>query len=347
MIKLQRAIVAGIQRAETAAELHQYLQSAIELEHATIPPYLTAMFSLKPSNGQIARLIGTIVHQEMLHMTIAANVLNAIGGHPQINRRGFVPSYPGPLPMSVGGPELDVGIAAFSVPLVRDVFMKIEEPEQPIPVQRALAAAPDQFATIGQFYQAIIDKIEQLGDRIFLPAVDRQVLTWFPPDQLFAITNAASACRALGVIVRQGEGTSTNPLESPADPAHYYKFGEIVAGRALVRRDDGTWAYAGRPIPYDDGGVYPMKPNPTIAGFALGSQARTRAEEFAYSYSSVLNALHVTFNGAPHHVDVALGVMYDLKVMAVALLSTPLWDGSGMNAGPCYEYVNTQGGIGI
>ena len=38
--------------------------------------------------------------------------------------------------------------------------------------------------------------------------------------------------------------------------------------------------------------------------------------------------------------------MYDLKVMAVALMSTPLWDGDGMNAGPCYEYVTALSGAG-
>lgn len=343
MIKLQRTVVRAIQRAESREELYPHLQSAIELEHATIPPYLTAMFSLKPTNAHISRLIGTIVHQEMLHMTIAANVLNAIGGHPQVNRPEFIPRYPGPLPMSIGGPDFEVGIAAFSRPLLTNVFMKIEEPEDPIAIGRA-RSSPDQFATIGEFYQALIDKITQLGNGIFVPAVDRQVLTWFRPDQLFAIIDVATATASLEIIVRQGEGTTTDPMQSPDNAAHYYKFGEIVAGQRLVRRDDGTWAYAGELIPYDEGGVYPMKPNPTLAGFPKGSQARTRAGQFAYNYTSLLNALQIAFNGTPSQIDVVIGLMYDLKVMAVALMSTPLWDGDGMNAGPCYEYVATQSG---
>jgi rubrerythrin len=260
MIKLQRAFVTGVQRAETREELYPYLQNAIELEHATIPPYLTAMFSLKPTNANIARLIGTIVHQEMLHMTIAANVLNAIGGHPQTNKPEFIPKYPGPLPMSIGGTGFEVGIAAFSKPLLETVFMKIEEPEDPISVERALAAAPDQYATIGEFYEAIMIKIRTLGEGIFEPAVERQVLTWFPRDHLYPITNVETACSSLEIIVVQGEGTKTDPMQHPGDPAHYYKFGEIVAGRRIVQRGTG-WAYAGEPIPYDEGGVYPMKPN--------------------------------------------------------------------------------------
>jgi hypothetical protein len=84
--------------------------------------------------------------------------------------------------------------------------------------------------------------------------------------------------------------------------------------------------------------------NPTLAGFPRGSQARTRAEQFAYNYTSLLNALQRAFNGEPSHIDVVIGLMYDLKVMAVALMSTPLWDGDGMNAGPCYEYVTALSG---
>ena len=34
----------------------------------------------------------------MLHMTIACNVLNAVGGQPAIDRAGFVPDYPMILP---------------------------------------------------------------------------------------------------------------------------------------------------------------------------------------------------------------------------------------------------------
>jgi hypothetical protein len=101
MIKLQRSVVRGIRAAKDRSELYYYLQKAVELEHSTIPPYLTALFSLMPGyNDEIRNLIHSIVVQEMLHMTIDANILIAIGGHPQINSAGFVPQYPGPLPMS-------------------------------------------------------------------------------------------------------------------------------------------------------------------------------------------------------------------------------------------------------
>src|SRR4051812_44331954 len=104
MIRLDRKVIEAVQAAASREELYPWLQNAIELEHSTIPPYLTAMFSLKPGkNDEIARLIRSIVQEEMLHMTIVGNILIAIGGHPAINLPRFIPKYPGPLPMSIGG----------------------------------------------------------------------------------------------------------------------------------------------------------------------------------------------------------------------------------------------------
>jgi hypothetical protein len=46
----------------------------------------------------VSSTIKGVVIEEMLHMTIAANVLNAVGGHPAIDRPDFVPNYPEDLP---------------------------------------------------------------------------------------------------------------------------------------------------------------------------------------------------------------------------------------------------------
>ena len=92
MLRIRSDIVQSIRAAQQASDLYEYLQSAIELEHATIPAYLQALYSLKHAkNTVIAWLIRSIVVEEMLHMTIAANVLNAIGGQPVINKPDFVP----------------------------------------------------------------------------------------------------------------------------------------------------------------------------------------------------------------------------------------------------------------
>ncbi len=344
MTKLDQRFVRGVQRATSREELYEYLQKAVELEHSTVPPYLTAMFSLKPGvNDMISGMIRAIVVQEMLHMTIAGNVLVAIGGHPQINTRSFVPAYPGPLPMHIGGPDFKVGIAPFSKALVKDTFMVIEEPEDPIPIHDLAGAkeVPD-FDTIGAFYQAIQEKISDLGDGIFVPALSRQVLNgrWFQPNVLFAITDVTSAVRALEVIIVEGEGTSTVPYQSPHDLAHFYRFDEIYRGRRIVKTDTG-FGFDQEVIPFDEEGVHPLKPNCKIADFPVGSQAHTRITQFNQSYNSLLNTLHKCFNGEPQRLDAAIGLMYTLKMEAVALMQTPIEDSGGLTVGPSYEYNKT------
>lgn len=349
MIKLSRQVIAGIAEAESGVDLFEYLQDAVKLEHSTIPPYLTAMFSLKPGvNQRISQLIRTIVVEEMLHMTIVSNILIAIGGYPEINTKGFVPEYPGKLPKDIS--DLCVGIEAFSIPLVKNVFMEIEHPEEEVPVRPpskfALAAEPE-YATIGEFYDAIKKQIQYLGPSIFIyKTAPPQVVSnrWFPPEKLFPVTDPDSACCAIDIIKLEGEGTSKTPFQSPGDPAHFYKFGEIVAGRQVITTPCG-FAYDGPPVLFDPSGVWPLRPNCKIADFAVGTQARTRIERFAYSYSTLLNALHKTFNGQPEKLDAAVGMMYDLRVLAVALFQTDTGDGSGQTVGPSFEYVNTQGGM--
>ncbi len=347
MIRLSRAVIEGIRQADTPEKLHVYLQNAIELEHSTIPPYLTAMFSLRSgTNHRIGTLIRSIVIQEMLHMSIAANILIAIGGRPQINNPAFIPKYPGPLPMDIGG--LIVGIEAFSMPVVKDTFMAIEQPEDEIPVRTpGLLEAAETYATIGEFYDAIKAQIRALGPSIFVnPTAPPQVVAphWFPPDKLYPITGPDSACRAIDLIKLEGEGTALTPYQSPDDPAHFYKFGSIVAGRELVTTPTG-YAYAGAAIPFDPDGIWPLKPNCTIAEFAVGTQARTRIEQYAWNYSSLLNALHDAFNGEPARLDAAIGAMYDLRVVAVAMMQTVADPQTGQTVGPSYEYVRTQGGM--
>src|SRR5262249_31010873 len=159
--------------------------------------YLTAMLSLRTgTNMQIAQQIRGIVIQEMLHMAIASNILIAIGGSPAINQRDFIPKYPGPLPMNIG--DLTVGIEAFSIDLVKNTFMAIEEPENPIPVKTAELEGVE-YATIGQFYDAIEEQIRLLGPSIFVqPYAPPQVVSseWFSPDKLYVITDPDTACNA-------------------------------------------------------------------------------------------------------------------------------------------------------
>ena len=80
-------------------ELRKYLQGALEIEHLTIPPYLTAMYTVRAGTNQDAYYtIRSVVLEEMLHMTLVANLLNAVGGRPRVAHPDFVRSYPERLP---------------------------------------------------------------------------------------------------------------------------------------------------------------------------------------------------------------------------------------------------------
>ena len=85
----------------TLQSLREHLQVALEIEHATIPPYLTALYSLEEGHNQEAfEVIESVFMEEMLHMTLVANLLNAVGGSPQIDKPDFIAHYPTYLPHS-------------------------------------------------------------------------------------------------------------------------------------------------------------------------------------------------------------------------------------------------------
>jgi hypothetical protein len=64
--------------------LKQGLQAAIELELATLPPYLCGLCSIKSQERPVFDLIESVALEEMLHMGLVCNMLMAIGGTPQI-----------------------------------------------------------------------------------------------------------------------------------------------------------------------------------------------------------------------------------------------------------------------
>lgn len=116
-------------RFYSVEHLRSDLQTALELEHATIPTYLTALASIKYSyNLEIQRVMKAIIIQEMMHMALVGNILNAIGGEPSLYSKEFIPIYPSRLPGGVQ-PDLIVPIEKLSLGLIRNIFMKIEQPE--------------------------------------------------------------------------------------------------------------------------------------------------------------------------------------------------------------------------
>jgi rubrerythrin len=344
MLKIDTRYLQKAQQVSSLEELFPLLQNAIELEHATIPPYLTAKFSLKPgTNLEVSQIIDSVVIEEMMHMTIAANILNALGGTPCINNADFVPNYPGPLPMGIGHDQgLIVGLEKYSKDCVKNVFMEIEEPENPLEIPvKSLAFVEEEYGTIGQFYDAIKKKIIELAPEALPGDPARQVTSpFFDPALLFPIKTRRNAVDAINIIVEQGEGTTTSPLDLEGEIAHYYRFQELYYGKRLVAdpTEKVGYSFSGEAIPYDERDVYPLYPNTKTAMLAEGTEERKRMDEFNSSYASLLDGLHRTFNGEPGYLNNTIGVMFDIKLRAEKLCGTPFPGQSGYTIGPSFEY---------
>lgn len=346
MLRIDRSVINRIVAAKDAVDLHEHLQAAIQLEHSTVPVYLTALYSIKKgTNPEAAETLRSVVIDEMLHMAIAANTLTAIGGSPAFDAPGFVPTYPGPLPMNIGE-GLIVGLEKLTRERVGSVFMRIEEPETPLefPVKTLRAAPEPEYATIGEFYRAIIEKIEDLGDRIFKGRPERQVANprWFSGTELFPIHNARQAVRALTHVVREGEGTTKSPLDPEGGFAHYYRFAELFHGRRLVRDDSVKqgYSYSGAPVPLVPEGIWNLTPNLKAEQLKPATRARLYADQFNLAYTRLLAALQETFNGRPGALDHAMGLMYELRLAADTLVSLTLPE-TGLQAAPPFQYIPT------
>ena len=116
---------------EMLRDLRDHLQYAIGLELTTVPAYLCALYSISPgANSAACETIQSVVLEEMLHMALAANVLNAIGGTPSTGRLATVPS---PVPSTRRRRSLStrdrqkIHLQAFS-PAALDDFIAIEQP---------------------------------------------------------------------------------------------------------------------------------------------------------------------------------------------------------------------------
>jgi hypothetical protein len=337
MIILKRSLVADIEGAKpTTAAVLAALQAAIQLEHSTIPLYLYALYSLDSAkNAEIAAIIQSVVVEEMLHMTLASNVMNALGGSPQIDKPGFIPTYPGHLP---GGVEsgLTVSLAPFSMSQL-ETFLSIEQPEDPL-VYKTAVLSPDGI-TIGQFYMTILKAIEALGNGAFVNPPRNQVGPDLMPESV-VVTDVATARQAITTIIEQGEGTPQAPLEVVGKGyAHYYRYMQIQKGHLLVPNalQPGGYAYSGAAIPFDPAGVYAVPADPGTA------QPKSRLTlNFNYTYTSLLRVLHELFNGlnTRDQFSRAFELMMSLKEQAKAMMSG--LPNSAVYSGPSFEYQPTN-----
>lgn len=309
--------------------VREAVEAAIKLEFATIPPYLTALWSIKDPAAPAARSILEIVLEEMLHMATMCNLLTAIGGTPRLNAPGAVPLYPCPLPGGVH-PGLEVSLQGFSREAVR-TFMAIELPEFG---PTAAATTGKTFPTIGAFYTAIEEALGRLDPEF---ARDKQLSGYLG---LKKVTKLDDVSQAIGLIKHQGEGSARSPEDTgPNDLSHYYRFAEMYHERRLVKDPvSGKWLYEGQSFPAPD--TWPVAVVP-LGGYqradvsaAIWDLLTTFDREFTSMLSQLSRAWEA---GSQDSFDEAVSTMsFGLSDPAVTLMKTPIPSGHG-NYGPCFR----------
>jgi Ferritin-like len=342
-------------------QLYDYLYKAMQLEHATLPPYLTALYSINfGTNPDATQILRVVAVEEMLHLTLAANVLNAVGGTPDPTRKGFVPPYPTPLPD--GEKDFEVPLLPFGKEALK-VFLKIERPAMaPSPDKRLVkrrATAPGalsmvhhkhpelQYYSIGEFYRAIDEGIvflegeaQKKGETIFTvdPAQRAKQVTseyyYSGGGEIIPVYDLDSARAAINLVIYQGEGETRKPYSEEGELAHYFRFLQLDKGRYYQPGDEKE--PTGPTLVVDWTAVQPVTPNLRLAQLPEGSELRKRAEEFNRRYAEFLALLKRAYNGEPHLLLEAVPIMFNFRNRIVELIRNPI-PGLATNAGPTFE----------
>jgi hypothetical protein len=331
----------------TLEDLRRHLQWAIEIEHSTLPPYLTALYSLDPErNADAAQLISGVFVEEMIHLALVANLLNAVGGEPRLDTPQMLPAHPRTMPHA--DPSIELSLLPFGKEAL-GMFLRLEQPAHP-----GDPAEGDNYETIGQFYGAVEKGLRglcaELGEeRVFTGDPARQVSGGpfaHTAGLLAPVTDLSTALAALEEIVEKGEGAARadvwdgdKDLFHPETKAvsHYYRFQELAVGRRYRPGDTPESGPTGDPVTVDLAGVRPVRPNQRLADHPEGSAIRTAQETFNQTYCKMLQMLEQAFNGNPAMLGMSVGTMYAAKGQAQSLMA--MQDDDGLAAGPTFEYI--------
>jgi Ferritin-like len=336
--------------------LRSRLQSAVQLELTTIPPYLCALYSIIDKTSDAYQALRSVVIEEMFHLNQAANLLIAVGGKPKLTGAA-APEYPTYLPSASRTETAYVGLYRASLQVFKNVFMAIE-----MPAPYEAPAEGQNYKTIGQFYKAIEQGLEYCVEKYGAAKVFHQAsgvrqrsdiyLGKFG-GQVVTVSDLKSAKFAIRQIMEQGEG-AVDPTRVlvPDQPFGAYNY--------YGRRIDGTYGpILGTPFElshyfkfkrvadsdkFPD--TYPIVSNPRVADIT-NAATKKLAVTFNKYYSIVLKSMEQSFlpprNEHDVYFEVALPLMHNhLPQLAQQLMtSLVVSDGDpsvGPNAAPAFEY---------
>jgi hypothetical protein len=345
---MRRLLVRDRKVPKVLHDLREHLLIALALEQCTIPPYLCALYSIVPgTNLEAFDLIRSVVMEEMLHMALAANLLNAVGHTEPLPVRVWAEPYPKPLPHSAG--RFRVSLDRLSDESLH-TFLKIEKP-----ARRGARPQLHKYRTIGQFYQAIEGLLKRACKdpkvEVFTGDPRRQVTpeTWYygGAGDLVVVKDLKSACEALALITEQGEGVEDTILSADSmrfddvsDLAHYFRFKELVTARRYRPLDDPDEDPTGPELPIDWSAVAPMCLNPRSARYKRYAEAHAQMVRFNAVYTRLLLVLGEGFGGRPEALRGAVPIMYELRYQAEALMRipSPLKSEQRRTLGPAFEW---------
>jgi len=358
--------LSGAKPIACLEELRIHLQFAIGLELSTIPVYLTGLYSIVDGeNTAASSVIQSVVIEEMLHMALAGNVLNAIGGVPStdcIDGKDPIPHFPTIISFL---PSLGViNLRRFSREAL-DTFIKIEHPDSAVPDPNC-----EGYSSIGAFYAAISRGIkDHCPPKVFEEARETRAGCQIESTEFYGgagvlipVCDQASALAAIETIVEQGEGISEEVLQDQAKehgvvPAnlisvddgnkladcwkmysHYARFLEIREGRRFEPDQVIEEVPRGDVLPRDWDQVYPMADNPQAKEYR-DTDIASAVDEFNQTYTTLIDNIYHAFNGESHKMRRAVTVMWDLKYQARALMKTPSPVHLGETVGAPFEYL--------
>ena len=366
---------------ETREELLYLLTRASELEHDLACSYLYAGYSIKtrPEEGGVTldelltirgwkRKIAKVAVEEMLHLAQVSNILTAVGATAHFSRSNF------PLPASTFPFGIEITLEPLSRGLI-ERFLCYEFPEdgklppmrmaeydeirsrivtendrtEMVRLRNAIEPFDIDFRTVGEFYHKIESAFGRIPeDRLFIgdPSVQANPAYLDLPKDLVKVVDAASAKRAIEMIVEQGESPTTDHPD-----AHFNVFDTI-------RREFQALSQAAQREGRRFEPFRPMLVNPSTRGIGsldgtnriTGAVAQELAELFNSCYDLMLMMLLRFFaHGGENEDEMRLLARGTLRIMASvlrplgeALARTPAGpDYPGKTAGPTFGFTRS------
>ena len=222
-------------------ELNLHLQHALDLELWTIPLYLSALYSIKGLSARshddyppAAKLIFSVVIQEMLHAELVCNLSQALGYKPVFNFPTYDPAKGIPFihPSDDMLPEIVKGYRVEPGPLDQDRLKLFCAIELPHPKSEIRWNEVQAYDSIAELYEAIRIGVSSSWDRYFVGAENntRQKTTFNEYCNVegrahgfsIRIDSLKEALEAIEAIVEQGEGADTKHVPSEFQPPPYH-----------------------------------------------------------------------------------------------------------------------------